>query len=166
MLTIYSSWIFRIFIWKCIKSSIPALTLRIICMMCVKWTHMGLKRSVFWDTISCCLLRPKVKDKVVLRPMGSRPVYPGIKHPSGAYDQIFITVWRLQVCWCGALSLKRGRVWHLPESQSAVVSLLSVSTIYILYVIKRMCICMYVCIYNIYKASVSPGSVQQTMPYY
>jgi hypothetical protein len=25
---------------------------------------------------------------------------------------------------------------------------------------------MYVCIYNIYTASVSPGSVQQIMPYY
>jgi hypothetical protein len=33
-----------------------------------------------------------------------------------------------------------------------------------------MYVCMYVrtnvCIYNIYKASVSPGSVQQVMPYY
>jgi hypothetical protein len=25
-----------------------------------------------------------------------------IKHPSGAYDQIFITVRQLRVCWCGA----------------------------------------------------------------
>jgi hypothetical protein len=32
----------------------------------------------------------------------------------------------------------------LPESQSEVVSLLSVCTIYILHVIKRMYICMYV----------------------
>jgi hypothetical protein len=35
----------------------------------------------------------------------------------------------------------------LPESQSAVVSLLSVCTIYVLHVIKRMYICMYKCIY-------------------
>jgi hypothetical protein len=42
------------------------------------------------------------------------------------------------------------------KSQSAVISLLSVCTIYILHVIK--------CIYNICKASVSPGSVQQITP--
>jgi hypothetical protein len=29
----------------------------------------------------------------------------GIKHPSGAYNQIFITVRQLQVCWYGVLSL-------------------------------------------------------------
>jgi hypothetical protein len=40
-------------------------------------------------------------------------VYLGIKHPSGAYDQIFITVRQLRVCWCGALSLTRGRVCSL-----------------------------------------------------
>jgi hypothetical protein len=53
----------------------------------------------------------------------------------------------------------RGRVCNLPESQSAVVSLLSVSTVYILHVTKRMYVC-------IYKTSVNPGSVQQIMPYY
>jgi hypothetical protein len=37
----------------------------------------------------------------------------GIKHPSGAYDQIFITVWQLRVCWFGAPSLTRGRVCRL-----------------------------------------------------
>jgi hypothetical protein len=40
----------------------------------------------------------------------SRPVCLGIKHPSGAYDQIFITVRQLRVC--GALSLTRGRVYR------------------------------------------------------
>jgi hypothetical protein len=33
----------------------------------------------------------------------------GIKHPSGAYEQIFITVRQLRVSWCGALSRQRGR---------------------------------------------------------
>jgi hypothetical protein len=51
-----------------------------------------------------------------------------------------ITVWQLRACWCGALSLTRGRVCRLSESQSAVISLLSVCTIYILHVIK----CMYI----------------------
>jgi hypothetical protein len=33
--------------------------------------------------------------------------------PSGAYDQIFITIRKLWDCRCGALSLTRGRVCHL-----------------------------------------------------
>jgi hypothetical protein len=43
----------------------------------------------------------------------SQPVYLGIKHPSGAYDHIFITVRLSRVCWCGGLSLKRERVCRL-----------------------------------------------------
>jgi hypothetical protein len=37
----------------------------------------------------------------------------GIKHPSGALEQIFITVRQLQACWCGALSLTRRQVCRL-----------------------------------------------------
>jgi hypothetical protein len=35
------------------------------------------------------------------------------KHPSAAYGQIFITVKLLRFCWCGALSLTRGRICSL-----------------------------------------------------
>jgi hypothetical protein len=56
---------------------------------------------------------PWMSLSLMLRPTVSRPVCLGIKHPSGAYDQIFITVRQLRVCWCGALSLTRGRVCRL-----------------------------------------------------
>jgi hypothetical protein len=36
-----------------------------------------------------------------------------IKAPIWAYDQIFVTVRQLRVCWCGALSLTRGGVCRL-----------------------------------------------------
>jgi hypothetical protein len=55
-----------------------------------------------------CVFCESVSESTV-----SRPVYLGIKNPSGAYDHIFITVRQLWICWCGALSLTRERVYRL-----------------------------------------------------
>jgi hypothetical protein len=55
----------------------------------------------------------KLKVKVMLRPMVSRPVCLRVKHTFGAYEHIFISVRQLRVCWCGALSLTREWICRL-----------------------------------------------------
>jgi hypothetical protein len=53
-------------------------------------------------------IKSKVKVKIMLRPMVSPPNLSWCQAPSGARNHV-LSVRQLQVCWCGAPSLKRGR---------------------------------------------------------
>jgi hypothetical protein len=57
-----------------------------------RYTFWYGSEAIFVNTSSVLSL------SLMLRPTASQPVCLGIKHPSGAYDQIFITVGQLRVC--------------------------------------------------------------------
>jgi hypothetical protein len=71
------------------------------------------------------------KSKLCYGQRFSGPVCLGIKHPSGAYDQIFITVRQFHVCLYGALSLTRGRISRLPDSVSSNTSLVRMYNLHV-----------------------------------
>jgi hypothetical protein len=68
---------------------------------------------VKWDSVSVY----RHQQEVNLRPTVSRPVYPGVRRPSGTRDQFFflfeISFRQLRVCYFVAPSLTRGRVCSL-----------------------------------------------------
>jgi hypothetical protein len=78
------------------------------------WTTSAFSSTATdWNDGSLTNLSLSLSLSLMSRPTVSRPVCLGIKHPSGAYDKLFITVWQLRVCWYGVFSLTKGRVCRL-----------------------------------------------------
>jgi hypothetical protein len=74
--------------------------------------------SVYWSATRELI----TESSLMLRPTVSRPVCLGIKHPCGAYDQIFISVWKTEYVW----QLRIG--WFLARDWLAVYSGLFTAT--------------------------------------
>jgi hypothetical protein len=101
-----------------------------------------------------------VKVKVTLRLTVGQSVRLGVEPRLGHTTRYFFLFESYYLsCPCGAPSLTRGRVCRLSVMIGSI-SPLSFVQLFTILLLKsnRM--------YNIYKASVSPGSLQQTMPYF
>jgi hypothetical protein len=76
------------------------------------------------------------KFKVTFRLTVTQSVNLGVEPHLGLMTQIFITVWKLRSCFCGATSLTRGRVclficcWLLPVQSFSGLSPLRFATIF------------------------------------
>jgi hypothetical protein len=75
--------------------------------------------------VSLLCVCPKVKVKVIVTD-GQSVSKSWCRAPAGAHDQIFITVWQLRSCFCGAPSLTRGWVC-------------------LLYMLLSLCVCPFIC---------------------
>jgi hypothetical protein len=85
--------------------------------------------------------------------------------PSGAHDKIFAYLFNLlkvTVLSMGAPSLTRGRVCRLSVSHLCDIFVRIIYNVYTKHITYNRMKCL---MYSIYKASVSPGLVQQIMSY-
>jgi hypothetical protein len=124
--------------------------------ICIQWPH---KPSWFSRRIlrGSVILFSHSQSQSHIATNGQSVCLSWCRAPTGAHDQMFLLVWKLLSCPCGEPSLTRGRVCHL----SVIVDSNSLCQ-YIQIFTSLWLLCNLV--YNIYKSSVSPGSVQPTMP--
>jgi hypothetical protein len=71
--------------------------------------RLAIANLIHWTTY----VQAQVQVQVILRPTVSRPICLGVGLPSGAHDQIFISVGHLRSSCGGAPCLTRGRVRNL-----------------------------------------------------
>jgi hypothetical protein len=101
--------------WLCMTCSIPYWTTSVFSSVTNDEQRIPSSASVgSWLTLNFWIILQLNYDwinlslSLMLQPTVSRPVYLGAKHPSGAYDQIFITCVTVTVLFLwGALSDKR-----------------------------------------------------------
>jgi hypothetical protein len=77
--------------------------------------------------------------------------------PAGAHDQIFLLVWKLLSCPCGAPSLTRGRVCHLSITVGSISPSQYVQIFTNLQFLTN-------CMYNIYKACIIQAEYSKLCP--
>jgi hypothetical protein len=103
----FDDWIY----WMCLFHLHLILTVHTLNSFFITYLSLYFFWSLDWSLACSLLLLSRTDSWVWVRV--SRPVCLGIKQPSGAYDQIFITVRHFRVFWCGALPLTRRRVCRL-----------------------------------------------------
>jgi hypothetical protein len=75
---------------------------------------------------------------------------------SWCWAPLLVPVWQLLPCKYGAPSLKRRLIYNLSEAHYVSIRMCNMFTFYMI---------LKLCAYNVYKATVIPGSVHQIMPY-
>jgi hypothetical protein len=96
--------------------------------------------------------------RVTFRLAVSQSVCLGVEPRPGLMTRYLFWIKKLQSCPYGAPSLTRSRVCLLPVIVGSIVHCHLYSYLQFALKLNHM--------YNIYKASVSPGSVQQILPYF
>jgi hypothetical protein len=105
--------------------------------------------------------RASIRVRVTLRLTVNQSVRLGVEPHLGLMTKYYLLFDSYCLVLGRAPSLTRGRVCRLSESVSSITSIVIMYNFYILHVSRVL-----EYIWNIYKASVSPGSVQQIMPYF
>jgi hypothetical protein len=154
----------------------PALVFAVYSKISVSWLNESTRnnRGTVGNGVSY-----QVKVNITLRPTVSRPVCLGVKPHLGPKAR-FLLLWDI----CGFVDVGRP-LWrgdgsviyrgHIQQYMSSVFTILHVGILhsfclvkspvpceYILFTVLR--VCMYVCMYNTYKGSVSLGLAQKVMP--